>query len=96
MTRTLEAALVVAFGLGLAGAAAAQGSGKVPVTRDLQRLEESDRRLGIDRDHPGFEPNVRPWNPAGIVGYAGPPWGTYGDTVTNTGPLPPGNPLNEQ
>jgi hypothetical protein len=98
MPRTLAIlALAAATAVSAPLAAKERGgrAGAVPIEHDLRNLAESDRRLGIDRDAPGFEPNVRPWNPAGVVGYSGPPWGTYGDSVGNTGPLPPGNPLNE-
>lgn len=79
-----------------ASAAVAQEGGKIPVTRDLERLRAIDRRLGIDDDGPGVDRNVERINPTGVPGFAPPPGSTYGDSVGNSGPLPPGAPGNDQ
>lgn len=77
-----------------AQAGPARAGGKIPVERDLRDLERSDRALGIGQG-PGFDPNVTPHNPSGVPGFSGPP-GIIGDTVGNSGPLPPGGPGNDQ
>ena len=94
MTRTILTTLLLGFALGLATAASAQETRKIPVERDLRELERSDRRLGVE---PGGNtaPNVTPANPSGVAGFNGPP-GIYGDSVGNVGPLPPGAAGNDQ
>lgn len=71
----------------MAGAARAQVSQEVPITRDLDVERKLDRNLRPSRD-----PNVSPDNPDGVVGFDGPP-GIPADNI-DAGPLPPGSPAD--
>ena len=54
--------------LAVPGAAWAQASREVPITRDLNVERRLDRNA-----QPALDPNVTPDNPDGVVGFDGPP-----------------------
>jgi hypothetical protein len=93
-----------------AGAAQAQGTSRaargIPVERDLERFQRLEDRL--DRggtgsvgayapyygyDSPYYVPGGRVAAPH-VPGFGGPPGGVLRDSVGNSGPLPPGSPVN--
>ena len=99
MTRMMVTMAALGWATCLAVPAAAQS--QVPIARDLQRLERTDRPTGYDVDATGLSGHRRAaepfggWqDPSGIPGFNGPP-GTYGDSVGSYSPLPPGAPGNE-
>jgi hypothetical protein len=97
---------LVAFG---SGAALAQNGRKVPIERDLdryQRLEDRLERNGTGSiggyyDGYGYYGYGRRSALPGagvaaphVPGFDGPPGGYLRDSVSNSGPLPPGSPVN--
>ena len=103
MSRSLAASSLILFALA-AGDAAAQGGRGVPIERDLdryQRLEDRLERNGTGSFGPyyGGYANRRYAPGAGVAapnvpGFDGPPGGFLRDSVGNSGPLPPGSPVN--
>lgn len=86
------------------GVALAQGRRTVPVERDLdcyQRLEDRLEMSGTGSLGRSYGPGARYYAPGGtgvaaprVPGFDGPPGGILRDSVGNSGPLPPGSPVN--
>lgn len=93
MNRIVIAALACGLSLGATTPVLAQGSGKIPITEDLRRLARSDQRL-YEAGFVRRRPPPRLGDPAGVVGFNGPP-GIIGESVGSYGPLPPGAAGNE-
>ena len=99
----LALALIV---LGSCGALA-QGTRRVPVERDFDRYQRLEDRLerngtgsvgGYDDGYYGYgRRSALPGSGVAaprVPGFDGPPGGILRDSVGNSGPLPPGSPVN--
>lgn len=106
MSRSLVPLGLMLIALG-SGAALAQSRRPIPVERDLeryQRLEDRLERNGTgslgyyDDGYSGY-PRRLALPGSGVAaphvpGFDGPPGGYLRDSVGNSGPLPPGSPVN--
>lgn len=100
---SLTLSLILAAGGALgAGEAAAQSSRTIPVEHDLRRFERLEDRIesrGTGSLGPYSAPYSGPYVPGtgaaapDVPGFDGPP-GILRDSVGNSGPLPPGSPVN--
>jgi hypothetical protein len=109
MPRLLAASSLILATLA-AGDALAQSGRGIPVERDLDRYQRLEDRLerngtGSLGPYPGYgyaygvTRNRRYAPGAGVAapqvpGFDGPPGGFLRDSVGNSGPLPPGSPVN--